>query len=84
MNSNHQENKHFKFFFHKENIIWMLIGLLVIAMGLILMSGGRNTNPNVWDVNLVYSSMRITVAPILIILGFLIEIFAILKKSKAE
>lgn len=46
------------------------------------MSGGKNTDPNVFDPNVVYSSTRITVAPILIITGFIIEIVAIMKKPK--
>ncbi len=47
------------------------------------MSGGKNTDPNVFDKNVVYSTTRITVAPILIILGLVIEIYAIFKKNKA-
>ena len=68
--------------FTKENIRWMIIGAIVIALGMILMSGGENMNPNVFNTNLVYSFRRITIAPIVILLGFGIEIFAILKKPK--
>jgi hypothetical protein len=46
------------------------------------MSGGKSEDPNVFDVNEVYSTTRITVAPILIIVGLLIEVYAIMKKSK--
>lgn len=67
--------------FGKSNYMWMLIGILVIALGMILMSGGKsNVNPNVFDAEAVYSPVRITVAPILIILGLGIEIFALFKK----
>ena len=67
--------------FGKSNYIWMLIGILVIALGMILMSGGKsNVNPTVFDAEAVYSPVRITVAPILIILGLGIEIFALFKK----
>ncbi|MDE1191649.1 MAG: DUF3098 domain-containing protein [Arachidicoccus sp.] len=66
--------------FSKENYKWMIIGAAVIIIGMILLSGGENKDPNVFDQNLVYSARRITVAPILILLGFAIEIFAILKK----
>lgn len=67
--------------FGKSNYTWMLVGVLVIALGMFLMSGGKsNVNPSVFDAEAVYSPIRITVAPILIILGLGIEIFAIFKK----
>jgi uncharacterized protein YoxC len=68
--------------FGKDNILWMLIGVAVIVLGIFLMSGGKSEDPNVFDVNEVYSTTRITVAPILIIVGLLIEVYAIMKKSK--
>ncbi len=71
-------------FFHKENYKWMLIGIVIITIGLILLSGGKNPNPNVFNTNLVYSTRRITVAPILIVIGFIVEIIAILKKVPSE
>jgi hypothetical protein len=60
----------------------MLVGGLVIALGMFLMSGGKSEDPNVFSNNEVYSSTRITVAPILIVLGLLIEVYAIFKKPK--
>jgi hypothetical protein len=70
--------------FSKENYIWMLAGLIIIALGMFLMSGGKsNTDPTVFNTKEVYSPMRITVAPILILAGLVIEIFAIFKKPKA-
>lgn len=68
--------------FGKENYKWMLIGLAVLALGFFLMAGGKSTNPGVFNDNDVYSTTRITIAPMLIIAGFIIEIFAIMKKSK--
>lgn len=69
--------------FTKDNYIWMLAGLILIAAGMFLMSGGKsNTDPAVFDKDAVYSPMRITVAPILILLGLVVEIFAIFKKPK--
>ncbi len=70
--------------FTKANYIWMGIGVAIIALGMFLMSGGKNQDPNVFDYNVVYSTTRITVAPILIIAGLLIEVFAIFKKSKVS
>ncbi|NBR37593.1 MAG: DUF3098 domain-containing protein [Chitinophagales bacterium] len=67
--------------FEKKNLIWMLAGLVLIALGMFLMSGGQsNTDPAVFDRNAVYSSTRITVAPLLILAGLVIEIIAIFKK----
>ena len=70
--------------FTKENYTWMLIGGVVIALAMLLMSGGRSTDPKVFDTKEVYSTTRITIAPMLIIAGFIIEIFAIMKKSKSN
>jgi hypothetical protein len=68
--------------FGKENYKWMLIGLIVVALGLFLMGGGKSKDPNVFDPKEVYSFTRITLAPILILGGFVIEIFAIFRKDK--
>ena len=68
--------------FGKENLAWMLIGLVIIVIGLVLMAGGKSSDPNVFNENEVYSFRRITLAPILIVAGLLIEVFAIMKKSK--
>ncbi len=69
--------------FAKENLVWMLIGAVIVALGFILMSGGKSTDPRVFDTKEVYSTVRITIAPILIIAGLIVEIYAIFKKSKA-
>jgi len=68
--------------FGKENYMWMLIGLAVLALGFFLMAGGKSADPTVFDEKEVYSTTRITIAPILIIAGFIIEIVAIMKKPK--
>ena len=68
--------------FGKDNLRWMLIGLVVIAIGLVLMAGGKGEDPNVFAENEVYSMKRITMAPLLIVAGLLIEVYAIMKKSK--
>ena len=70
--------------FGKENYMWMLIGLAVLALGFFLMAGGKSSDPNVFNEKDVYSTTRITIAPMLIIAGFIIEIFAIMKKSKTN
>lgn len=68
--------------FGKENYKWMLIGLIIIALGFILMAGGKSSDPKVFDTKEVYSTTRITIAPLLIIIGFAMEIFAIMRKPK--
>ena len=70
--------------FEKDNYMWMGIGAVVIAIGMILMSGGKNDNPNQFDYKTVYSTTRITIAPILILAGLVIEIYAIFKKPKTQ
>lgn len=70
--------------FEKDNYMWMGIGAVVIAIGMFLMSGGKNENPNQFDYKVVYSATRITVAPILILAGLMIEIYAIFKRPKAK
>jgi Protein of unknown function (DUF3098) len=70
--------------FGKENYRWMLIGLVAVALGLILMGGGKSKDPNVFNPKEIYSFTRITLAPILILGGFVIEIFAIFRKDKKE
>jgi hypothetical protein len=69
-------------FFSKDNYIWMLAGIIVIAIGMFLMAGGASKDPNVFLKDEVYSKTRITVAPILILAGLVIEIFAIFRKPK--
>jgi xanthine/uracil permease len=70
--------------FEKENFIWMIAGAVVMIIGFLLMSGGRSDDPNVFDKNQVYSATRITVAPIVILIGLVIEIFAIFRQPKKQ
>lgn len=65
------------FIFGKKNYRFMLIGLGVIALGFILMSGGGSDDPNVFNPE-IYSWRRIRLAPALVLLGFGIEVYAIL------
>lgn len=72
-----------EFLFGKENYKTLIIGLVVIALGFILMSGGSNENPNVFNEE-VYNFRRIRLAPTVVLIGFGITIYSILKKSKSE
>lgn len=69
--------------FGKENYKWIIIGLVVMLIGLLLMIGGNSKDPNVFTNTEVYSFRRITLAPILILAGLGIEVFAIFRKPKA-
>ena len=68
--------------FGKENYMWMLAGVVVIILGFILMAGGKSADPKIFDPKEVYSTTRITIAPLLIIIGFILEIIGIMKKPK--
>ena len=70
------------FLFEKTNLTWMLIGAGVMAVGFLLMAGGRSDDPNVFNTHEVYGTRRITVAPILILAGLVIEIIAIFRQPK--
>ena len=70
--------------FGKENYKWMLIGLVVIIIGVLLMIGGKSPDPNQFNKDEVYSFRRITLAPILILAGLALEIFAIFRRPDNE
>ena len=66
--------------FNKNNFIWMGGGILLVAIGLVLMSGGNMPSPDVWDETIIYSPVRMVIAPIFILAGLIIEVFAIFRK----
>jgi hypothetical protein len=68
--------------FDKENFTWMLIGVAILILGFVLMAGGGSDDPNVFDPSQVYSPRRITIAPIIILLGIVVEIYAIFRQPK--
>ena len=75
------ENKEQGFLFEKVNYKILLIGIAVIALGFILMSGGGSDDPNVFNEE-VFSFRRIRLAPTTVLIGFGITIYAILKNPK--
>ncbi|WP_439150953.1 DUF3098 domain-containing protein [Winogradskyella sp.] len=66
-----------EFIFGKKNYKWLFIGLAFIAIGFILMAGGGSDDPNVFDSS-IFSWRRIRLAPTLVLIGFGIQIYAIL------
>jgi len=71
-----------EFAFRKENYLLLLTGLVVMAVGFLLMIGGKSENPQVFNES-IFNFQRLTLAPILILAGYIIEIFAIMKKPKS-
>ncbi len=69
------------FLFGKKNYYIMLAGLAIIALGFILMSGGGSKDPNVFNPE-IYNFQRIRLAPTLVIIGFALQVYAILYKEK--
>jgi hypothetical protein len=69
------------FAFGKENYVLMLIGVGLIILGFILMTGGGSKDPNVFNEEM-FDFRRLTLSPILILIGFGIEIVAIMKRPK--
>lgn len=69
------------FAFGKINYTIMLVGIGLILLGFILMAGGGTKDPSVFNEE-IFSTRRITIAPILVLSGFVLEIYAIVKKSK--
>ena len=70
--------------FDKTNYIILGVGALLIVLGYLLMIGGGSTDPNVFNPSEIYSFRRITLAPIVIIIGFLTIVVAILKKPTSK
>ena len=67
--------------FGKQNFIIVLIGIVLIALGFILMIGGGSDNPDVFNEKM-FDFQHITLAPILVLLGFVVEIVAIFWRKK--
>ena len=69
------------FLFTKKNYTLLIIGFCFIVLGLILMIGGGSEDPDKFSYE-IFNFRRLTLAPILILIGFIIEIFAIMYKAK--
>jgi hypothetical protein len=71
------------FTFGKRNYQLLIAGVILMAIGFVLMSGGGSEDPNVFS-DAIFNTQRLTIAPILILTGLVIEIFAILHKPKED
>ena len=75
------EDEMVTFAFSRQNYRLIIIGIVIITLGFILMIGGGSDDPNVFSYKL-FNFQRLTLAPILILTGYIIEIFAIMKRPK--
>lgn len=66
--------------FGRDNYKWVIIGMLFLLVGFLLMIGGGSNSPNEFNPD-IFSARRITFAPILVLIGFGIQIYAIMKKN---
>lgn len=79
-----EEKKKIQFAFQPENYKLLLIGLGINILGYILMIGGGTDDPAKFDGDALFSSVRITLAPVLIVLGYAVIMYSIMKKPKAN
>ncbi len=80
-NKQKPEDEMVTFAFSRQNYRLIIIGIVIITLGFILMIGGGSEDPNVFSYKL-FNFQRLTLAPILILAGYIIEIFAIMKRPK--
>jgi hypothetical protein len=66
----------------RENYIYLVIGFVIVVVGFLLMIGGKSNDPNVFNGKEIFSFRRITLAPLVVLIGFTFEIWAIMKKPK--
>ena len=74
-------NEKVEFLFKKENYLIIITGVVILIIGYFLMAGGVQ-KPNEFKYDEIYSFRRITIAPIVVIIGYVIVMFGILKKPK--
>ena len=72
------------FVFNRASYKLMLIGIASVLLGFILMVGGASDDPTVFDTDALFSHVRITLAPFLVLAGYCLVIYAIMKKPKEE
>ena len=75
-----QDNSKQQFALGYKNYRLLLIGFGIIVIGLILMVGGKSDNPGVFNTD-IFSFRRITLAPVVVLFGFIFEIYAIMKRT---
>jgi len=83
MANQNKDNSNREFLFGKRNYIIMTIGVVIILIGFILMTGGGSNDPNIFNED-IYSFRRIRLAPTIVLIGLAIEIYAIMVNPKQK
>ncbi len=78
-----QEDKKISWAFNRENYKFMFIGLAFLALGFILMTGGGSDETTKFS-TAIFDFRRLTLAPILVLVGYAIELYAIMKRPKEQ
>ena len=78
-----KQEKSISFAFNKEKYTLLIIGLVVSAIGFILMIGGKSDDPHVFNES-IFNFQRLTAAPILVLAGYAVVLYAIIKKPKTN
>jgi len=73
------DKKEVKMVFEKQNYIFMAVGVALILLGLVLLAGGGSKDPEVFN-KAIFGTQRIVVAPLVMLLGFVVEVYAIMLK----
>jgi hypothetical protein len=77
------EQEEVKMPFGRDNYLWVIIGLAFLIIGFLLMIGGGSDDPDVFN-EAIFNFRRLTLAPILVLIGFGIQIYAIMKRPKKD
>ena len=77
--TNPSKNVSSELVFGKENYKWLALGIALVFVGMLLMIGGFNENPNVWDESKIYGFRRTVLSPMMILAGLGINIYALFK-----
>ena len=77
------EQEEVKMPFGRDNYLWVIIGLAFLLIGFLLMIGGGSENPDGFN-EAIFNFRRLTLAPILVLIGFGIQIYAIMKRPKKD
>jgi len=78
--ANKEQTPSFGFALGKQNYVLLAIGFAIIVFGFVLMAGGGSDDPEVFDES-IYSFQHITLAPMVVLIGFVFEIYAIMKRT---
>ena len=82
--TNERTNTPSDFTFNMDNIKWILISTGLVILGYFLMMGGRMPSPDVWDDKIIYSFRRTVIAPVFILTGLGLAIYAIFRNKPSE